>query len=309
MRGEIIMKKKICLISTLLSFLIIFNSTIPVYAKGEGKLRVSARHAIAYSRKTGQILFEQNAYQNVPIASTTKILTALVAIKSSNLNKEFLVSKNAVSVRGSKVGYKVNEKIKLEELLHGLLFKSGNDAAIIIAEGISGSVEEYCKLMSHYSISLGAIDSHFTTPHGLDEKEHYSSAYDLALITSKAMENDIFRNIVAKKEISKNNFSRSYNNINKILWKIPQANGVKTGYTGGAGKCLVTSVNCNGDDIIIVVLDCQDRWNQTEKIFNFVRDNSNSKAMDINTYVNDNNIVKAYKNNIESEVEVLNKAL
>lgn len=303
------MKKKICLISTLLSFLILFDGITPVYAAENSKFRISARHAIAYSRKTGQILFEQDAYKNVPIASTTKILTALVAIESSNLNKEFLVSKNAVSVHGSKVGYKVDEKIKLEELLHGLLFKSGNDASIVIAEGISGSIEEYCELMSHYSISIGAIDSHFTTPHGLDEKEHYSSAYDLALITSKAMENQIFRNIVAKKEINKTEFSRSYNNINKILWKIPESNGVKTGYTGGAGKCLVSSVKHNGDDIIIVVLDCPDRWNQTEKIFKFVKDNYKSKTKNINTYVNDNNIVKAYKNNIESEIEVLNESI
>ncbi|WP_194190407.1 D-alanyl-D-alanine carboxypeptidase family protein [Clostridium chrysemydis] len=303
------MKKKVYLISTLLSFLLLFNSIIPVYATENKKLKVSARHAIAYSRKTGQIIFEQNAYQNVPIASTTKILTALVAIESENLNKEFSVSKNAVSVRGSKVGYKIDEKVKLEELLHGLLFKSGNDAAIIIAEGISGSVEEYCKLMSHYSISIGAIDSHFTTPHGLDDIDHYSSAYDLALITSKAMENEIFRNIVSKKEINKSDFSRSYNNINKILWKIPQANGVKTGYTGGAGKCLVSSIKHSGDDIIIVVLDCPDRWNQTEKIFNFVKENYRTKTKDINTYINDNNIVKAYKNNIESDVEVLNESL
>lgn len=303
------MKKKIYLISTLLSFFIFFSSVSPVFAKENKKIRVSARHAIAYSRKTGQILFEQNAYQNVPIASTTKILTALVAIKNSNLDREFIVSKNAVSVRGSKVGYKVNEKIKLEELLYGLLFKSGNDAAIVIAEGISGSIEEYCKLMSHYSICLGAIDSHFTTPHGLDEKEHYSSAYDLALLTSKAMENDIFRNIVSKKEIEKADFSRSYNNINKILWKIPKANGVKTGYTGGAGKCLVSSINLNGDDIIIVLLDCPDRWNQTEKIYNFIKENYDSQIKDINTYVNDNNIVKAYKNNVDSEVEVLKNVL
>ncbi|MDZ7544027.1 D-alanyl-D-alanine carboxypeptidase, partial [Clostridium perfringens] len=124
--------------------------------------------------------------------------------------------------------------------------------AIAIAEDIGGSVEKFSNIMNDFAKSLGAIDSHFESPHGLDSLKHYSSAYDLALLTSKGMENEIFREIVGEKVISKDkyNFTRDYQNINKILHRIPGANGVKTGYTGGAGKCLVSSVNYNGRNII-----------------------------------------------------------
>ena len=236
----------------------------------ESKFRVNAHHAIAMDRESKQVLFEQDAYDLVPMASTTKILTALITIERGNLDEKFTVSKNAASIRGSKVGYKAGEEITIRELLYGLMYKSGNDAAITLAEGIGGSIEGFAKIMNHYGSSIGILDSHFESPHGLDSSDHYSSAYDLALLTAKGMEYDTFREIVGTKEIRKDkyNFTRDYNNINKILWKIPGANGVKTGYTGQAGKCLVSSVNCDGKDLIIVVLDCPDRWNVTEKIYN-----------------------------------------
>ncbi|WP_414627199.1 D-alanyl-D-alanine carboxypeptidase family protein [Clostridium sp.] len=262
-------------IGFMFAFCLVFNMiSVQAFASKNDKLRVSARNAIAIEKESGQILFEQNAYEVVPMASTTKILTALVAIENGDLNKELEVSKNAASIRGSKVGYKAGEKITLRELLYGLMYKSGNDAAITIAEGLGGSIEGFAEMMNHFAKSIGIIDSHFQTPHGLDKEEHYSSAYDLALLASKAMDYDLFREIVGTKEIKKTryNFTRDYNNINKILWKIPGANGIKTGYTGGAGKCLVSSVNYEGKDIIMVVLNCPDRWNQTEKIFNYVKD-------------------------------------
>lgn len=243
------------------------------------KLRVNARNAIAIDGTTRQILYEQNCYEVVPMASTTKILTALVALNESDLNRELTVTKNAASIRGSKVGYKAGENIKLRELLYGLMLKSGNDAAITIAEGLGGSIENFSKIMNHYATSLGLTTSHFETPHGLDSQKHYSSAYDLAILTAKAMENETFREICGEKLITqdKYDFTREYQNINKILWKIPDANGVKTGYTGGAGKCLVSSVKYEGRNIIIVVLNCTDRWNVTEKIFNYVCTNYNFK--------------------------------
>lgn len=246
--------------------------------------RVDAHHAIALDRESKQVLFEQKAYELVPMASTTKILTGLITIERGNLDEKFTVSKNAASIRGSKVGYKAGEEITIRELLYGLLYKSGNDAAITLAEGIGGSVEGFAEIMNHYGKSLGLLDSHFESPHGLDSQDHYSSAYDLAILTSKGMEYDEFRNVVGTREIKKEvyGFTRDYNNINKILWKIPNANGVKTGYTGQAGKCLVSSVNHNGKDIIIVVLNCPDRWNVTEKIYNHVVKNM---SLDQNTMI------------------------
>lgn len=235
----------------------------------QDKFRVNARCAIALDKETKNVLFEQNAYEIVPMASTTKILTALIAIEQGDLDKEVTISKNATSIRGSKVGYKTGENITLRELVFGLMFKSGNDAAIAIAEELGGSMEGFSEIMNHYARSIGILDSHFESPHGLDSNKHYSSAYDLAILAAKGMDYDLFREVVGSKSIDKvkYNFTRDYNNINKILWMLPGANGIKTGYTGGAGKCLVSSVESNGKDIIIVVLNCPDRWNATKQIY------------------------------------------
>ncbi len=256
------------------SIFTLFVGNNNVYAK-DNKFKADARCAIAMERQSKTILFEQNAYEIVPMASTTKILTALIAIEEGNLDKEVLITKNASCVRGSKVGYKCGEYIKLKELVYGLMFRSGNDAAIAIAEDMGGSIEGFSEMMNHYARSIGILDSHFQSPHGLDSSRHYSSAYDLALLTCKAMELPLFREIVGSKTILKDkyDFSRDYNNINKILWMIPEANGVKTGYTGAAGRCLVSSIKNNDKDIIIVVLNCPERWSVTQKIYENIKDN------------------------------------
>lgn len=270
------MRKGIKSITIILLLSLIFTQVLGVSVNAKSKdntnLKVSARSAIALDKETGTVLYEQNAYEIVPMASTTKILTALIAIEQGDLDKKVIISKKAAGIRGSTVGYKANEEIALKELIFGLMFKSGNDAAIAIAEELGGSIDGFSDIMNHYARGIGILDSHFESPHGLDSKEHYSSAYDLAILTAKGMDYDLFREIVGSKQISKEkyNFTRDYNNINKILWRIPGANGVKTGSTGQAGKCLVSSVNNNGKDVIIVVLNCPDRWNVTEKIYQHV---------------------------------------
>lgn len=286
-------------------------------------IRVNARCAIAMDSKTKQVLFEQNADEIVPMASTTKILTALIAITQGNLDKEVTISKNASSIRGSKVKYAAGEKIKLRELLYGLLYKSGNDAAIAIAEDIGGSIEGFANIMNDYARSLGLINSHFESPHGLDSPKHYTCAYDLALLTTKAMENKTFCEICGTKTILKDNsgFTRDYNNINKILYKIPEANGVKTGYTGQAGKCLVSSIKHVGRNIVIVVLNCSDRWNVTEQIYKYVVDNycfkadnmkdvlKSSEFINLGTIIQDTDFEYGFKGEGSVEVEVFNTLL
>lgn len=263
------MKKSI---TWLTSIILIFLFPITVYSQ---TIANTARHAIAIDGTTKEILFEKKAFENVAMASTTKIITALVTINYGNLEDDVIISKNASSIRGSKVGYKANEKIKLRELLWGLMHKSGNDAAIAIAEHLGGSIDGFAVMMNNFSKSIGLIDSNFQSPHGLDSSKHFSTAYDLAIVASIAMEDDIFKEIVSTKSLPKEtyNFSRDYNNINKILWQIEGANGVKTGYTGQAGKCLVSSVRRNGKNLIIVVLNCNDRWKVTEDIYNKVKNN------------------------------------
>lgn len=243
---------------------------------------VSARCAIALDCNTKRIMYEKNSHMIVPMASTTKILTALIAIKHGDLDREVEISANASAIRGSTVGYRKGEKIKMKELLYGLMFKSGNDAAIAIAESIGGSIEGFAAIMNEYAKEIGILDSSFVTPHGLDYEKHYSTAYDLAILTSKAKEEKLFNEISSSKVVDGKamGFTRSYNNINKILWQISNANGVKTGYTGQAGKCLVTSINHKEKtDIVIVVLNCTERWKETSRIYEFVKNNYEYKTV------------------------------
>lgn len=265
--------------------LILFVFQTSVCAKAEAvihevpdktkNLQVNARCAIAMDSESNIVLYDKNAQVLVPMASTTKIVTTLVALKYGNLDKKIEISEKAANIHGSTVGYKKGELISLRELLYGLMLRSGNDAAIAISEGVSGSVEEFVRLMNEYAAQIGLCNTHFESPHGLDSDMHYSTAYDLAKATSKAKEIKLFNEIVQSKSVDGKayGFTRSYANINKILWQLPEANGVKTGFTGNAGKCLVTSVSIHGRDVIIVVLNCYDRWKETIRIKKYVEDN------------------------------------
>ncbi|WP_253198916.1 D-alanyl-D-alanine carboxypeptidase family protein [Clostridium estertheticum] len=269
-RGEIMTKKSKVYLSLSLSLVLLFSTLVQtVHAED---LYVNAISSIALDCDSKVVLYEKNAYTPIEIASTTKIITALVAIKCGDLNKKIIISKKAATIRGSEIGLKEGEEITLKELLYGLLMRSGNDAAIAIAEGVSGSVDEFLKLMNEYALEIGLLNSNFESPHGLDSSNHYSTAYDLALITAKAKEVKIFNDIVGSKDIIAKDydFTRSYHNINKILSVLPNSTGVKTGFTGKAGKCLVTSVKIQNRDIIIITLNCTPRWKETEKINNYI---------------------------------------
>lgn len=261
--------------------LIIFTINLFSLNCNAAEIYINARAAIAMDSTTKTVLYEKNAEELIPMASTTKIMTALVAINYGNLDKKITISQKATAIRGSTVGYRIGESITVKELLYGLMFRSGNDAALALAEGIGGDVDGFLKLMNEYAVEIGALNSHFESPHGLDSSGHYCTAYDLAIITSKAKENKLFNEIVGSKAVDGKvmNFTRSYNNINKILFQIPEANGVKTGYTGGAGKCLVSSVNIAGHDVIYVVLNCPGRWNETAKMHKYVLKNFTFKKL------------------------------
>lgn len=253
------------------------NST----SKQNKNISVDARCAIAMDSKSRIVLYEKSAYDLVPMASTTKIMTTLVAIKYGDLERKVEISQKAASIRGSTVGFKKGEQVSLKELLYGLMLRSGNDAAIAIAEGVGGNVEDFAQLMNEYASEIGVLNTHFHSPHGLDYDDHYTTAYDLALVTAKAKEIELFNNIVSSKDIDGKTygFTRSYHNINKILWQLPEANGVKTGYTGKAGKCLVSSSKVKENDVIVVVLNCTERWRETKKIYDYVDRNYQFKKM------------------------------
>lgn len=264
-------RKKYKLLSFIIASALVFSNILNVNIRA-AEIYVNARTAIAMDAKTKVVLFEQNAQMLVPMASTTKIMTALVALSYGDLERKIEISSKAANIHGSTVGYKKGELVPLKELIYGLMLRSGNDAAIAIAEGIAGSEEEFTKLMNEYANQIGVYSTHFESPHGLDRQNHYSTAYDLAVITAKARENKIFNDIVQSKDVDKEElgFTRDFHNINKILWQLSNATGVKTGSTGQAGKCLVTSVDIKGRDVIIVVLNSPGRWKETKKINDYV---------------------------------------
>ena len=219
------------------------------------KLKPSSINAIAglvMDAKSGRVLYEKNGYTRRPMASTTKIMTATLAIEKGNLDDIVVVSKKAADTWGSDISLKTGEKLTLRELLYGLMLNSGNDAAVAIAEHIGGSVEEFSKMMNKKAKELGCSNTSFSSPHGLDMPDHYTTAYELALITRYALKNPTFSKIVSTKNM--NISGRGLNNTNEMLGVYPGVNGVKTGYTGLAGRCLVTSATRNNLQVISVVL-------------------------------------------------------
>ncbi|MCX7923187.1 MAG: D-alanyl-D-alanine carboxypeptidase [Clostridia bacterium] len=224
--------------------------------------KVEAVAAIVMDMKSGRVLYEKNAYSRRPMASTTKIMTAVVALENGNLEDNVTVSKRAAAIGGSTIKLKAGETLKLRELMYGLMLKSGNDAALAIAEHIGGTVENFVEMMNRKALELGAKDTHFQTPHGLDRSEHYSTAYDLALITKYALVNPTFSKIVGTKSAYIPN--RDLNNTNEMLGLYPGADGVKTGFTGQAGRCLVTSATRNNWRVISVVLNCATRTKRAQ---------------------------------------------
>lgn len=269
---------KLLIVKRFTVIIIIFALAINIFTENvlaASKLNINAIAAIAMDSESKSILFQKNSDMIIPMASTTKIMTALVALRYGNLDRKVEISKKAAAIRGSKVGYKAGEIISMKELLYGLMFRSGNDAAIAIAEALGKDIDGFSKLMNECALEIGAVNSHFESPHGLDSENHYCTAYDLALITAKAKENKLFNEIVSHKDItmSQSGFTRDYHNINKILDQIDGANGVKTGSTGKAGKCLVSSVNVDGHDVIYVVLNCTPRWKETVKLHKYVLEN------------------------------------
>ena len=234
---------------------------------------LSARNAILIERSSGRVLLEKNAYEKRPMASTTKIITAITALEYGNLEDIVIVSAKADNTEGSSMWLATGEKATLENLLFGLMLNSGNDAAVAIAEHIGGSVEGFAELMNQTAEKIGAKNSNFTNPHGLDDPNHYTTAYDLALITRYAMQNPKFVEIVAtrKKTVpwEGNSWGRTLTNHNKLLNLYSGADGVKTGYTKNTGRCLVSSATRDGMQLIAVTLNAPDDWNDHSTMLDF----------------------------------------
>ena len=229
--------------------------------------KVTARAACVLEQTSRRVLFEQNAHERLPMASCTKIMTALVALEHGKLTDTVKVSARAAGVEGSSIYLKQGEELTLEDLLYGLMLASGNDASIAIAEHIGGSVDGFLAMMNERAREIGALDTHFATPNGLDTEGHYTTAYDLALIAACAMDNSDFCRIVGTQNRSMPYDGvangRVVRNKNKLLRTYEGANGVKTGYTGDAGRCFVGAARREGMQLIGVVLRCGPMFEET----------------------------------------------
>ena len=242
--------------------------------------KISAESAILMDAKTGQVLFEKNSRTRRAPASTTKVMTAIIAIESGHLEDEVTISLRAASTAGSSMHLSAGQRILLRELVTGLLLRSGNDAAVAISEHLAGSVENFVSLMNHKAALLGALDSHFVNPHGLTAVSHYSTAFDLATIAKYALTNPIFATIVNTSETNIDWLDRQgkehdqhLKNTNKLLSLFEEVDGVKTGTTDQAGPCLISSATRGTQQLIAVVLHDHSRWNDAMQLLNFGFDN------------------------------------
>lgn len=228
---------------------------------------LTAEAAILIENRTGTVLYAKNPHEPRAPASTTKILTALLALEMGRLDDVATVSRKAASTPGSSARLYTGQKIRLIDLLHGLLLSSGNDAAVAVAEHIAGSESAFVDLMNRRAAELGATNSRFQNPHGLDAPGHFSTAYDLALLSRLALVYPVFGEIVRKRTYEYD--QGAWSNTNQLLWRFEEVEGIKTGTTSQAGYCLVAAASRDGMQLISVVLGSDDRWADSIRLLEY----------------------------------------
>lgn len=240
-----------------------------VGVKASSAVRSSARASVLYQPDTDSFIYKNNENERLPMASTTKVMTALVAAESLPLDKTVTVPIEAVGVEGSSAYLKEGERITVEGLLFALLLRSANDAAVALAHAVSGSIEAFALLMNEKAESLSITDTRFVNPHGLDHEEHYTTAHDLAIITAAALKNETVARIASTKtaKVTTNFTDHFFINHNKLLWMYDGACGVKTGFTRTSGRCLVGAARRNGVTLITVTLDATGDWQEHMRLF------------------------------------------
>ena len=250
-----------------------FEDTIEVTASNVSELpKTNSRRYIVYDRISKSMIIGKNEDVKSAMASTTKIMTTIVILEKADLNETVTVSAKAGGTGGSRLGLKRGDKASVRDLLYGLMLRSGNDAAVALAEHVGGSVKGFAELMNEKAIELGLTNTHFVTPHGLDDANHYTTALELAKLTDYAMDNETFAKIVGTKSttIYINNQSRQINNTNELLGVLNGVVGVKTGFTNNAGRCLVTETKRNNMDIITIVLGADTKKDRTKDSVNLI---------------------------------------
>ena len=257
--------RRIVLFTLLLSALLL----LPAVGRAQD-IATSARACAVIDAESGRLLLSHNAQERLPMASTTKVMTALLALERGNLNDRVVTGRNAFGVPGTSIYLDLGESLSLEEMLYGLMLASGNDAAVAIAEHIGGTVDEFARMMTDRARELGCTDTVFLTPHGLPADGHFTTARDLALIAREAMTHPMFREIVSTRRAvipwSGHEWDRVLNNKHRLLADYDGATGIKTGYTRAAGRCLVFGAARDGMEIIGVVLNCANWFDEAARL-------------------------------------------
>lgn len=250
----------------LLPFFAVFS------ASAEG-LSVSAKSAILIEAESGTVLYQKNAFVKLPMASTTKIMTALVAIESGDIDRKVKTDDRARGVEGSSIYLAKDETLTMRQLIYALMLASANDAAAAIAYEVAGGIEDFSELMNRKAKKLGLSSTHFTNPHGLHDEKHYTTALDLAKLAAAALENDIFLEICSTKTqkipLNGDEGVRYLSNHNKLLRLYKGCIGVKTGFTKASGRCLVSAAERDGLRLVAVTLNAPDDWRDHSAMLDF----------------------------------------
>jgi len=285
--------------------LVIFNKNSINSVQAMSNLTSSAKAMCVLEKDSKRVVYSKNMEEKLPMASTTKVVTAITVLQHCNdLEQYITVDDSAIGVEGTSIYLRAGEVIKVKDLLYGLMLRSGNDAATALACHVGGSVEGFTNMMEELATGIGAINSSFANPHGLDNKEHYTTAHDLALITAYALNNPIFKEIVSTKsyviEATNKSDKRYLTNKNKLLNTLDGCCGVKTGFTSKAGRCLVSAIEKENSSYVCVVLNCGPMFEDSATLLNSAINNySNKQIIDktkeiYNEYILDNNAGKLY---------------
>ena len=283
----------------------ISNQNLIVDATKIENFNTTGKAMCVIEKNSLRVIAGKNIDLNLPMASTTKIVSAITVIQNcNNLDEIIQVDDSAIGVEGSSIYLRRGELISVRDLLYGLMLRSGNDSAVALACHVGGSVKEFANLMNETAIKAGATNSNFVTPHGLDHKDHYTTAYDLACITAYALNNPIFKEIVSTKmhvvEATNKSDKRFMSNKNRLLNTLDGCIGVKTGYTKRAGRCLVTATERENEAFVCVVLNCGPMFEASASLLNMAHHlYENKKILDknreiYNEYIIDKNQGKLY---------------
>jgi len=280
-----------------------------IFAVTEDELKITSTAAILMEQDTKRVLYGKNYRNKVKIASTTKILTAIVAIENNSLDEKVTISKKAALTGGSTVGLKSGSEISLKSLMYGMLLKSGNDCAVAIAEHVGGSTEKFVEMMNKKAYEIGAKDTHCTNPHGLDTEDNYSTAYDLALITCYAKTNETLSEMLGTKSTTMpfGTSSKYLANTNRLLFTYEYCDGGKTGFTNIANRCLVATAKKEDLKVVAVILGANTtdvRFSEAKELLKYGIENY--KMTDVSESINWYIDIPVYKGNISSYVKKFN---